>query len=60
MAKIKTDTALDAVSTSMNEAFADLENSLMEEKSGKVDSLLEKVEVQAIPYQATNNMKVGR
>lgn len=47
MQKLKVDTALDSVTSSMNRAFAELETSLMEEKKGSLNSILEKVELPA-------------
>jgi hypothetical protein len=48
MQKIKTDTALDAVTSSMNRAFAELETSLMEENKEKVSNILEQVELSPV------------
>ena len=45
LARIKKDTAMDAVTSSMNRAFAELETSLMEEGKERVDNILSQVAV---------------
>jgi hypothetical protein len=42
--KLKVDTALDSVSSTMNRAFAELETSLMEEKKETIDTILDRVD----------------
>jgi hypothetical protein len=45
MQKLKVDTALDSVSSTMNRAFAELETSLMEEKKESIDTILDRVDI---------------